>query len=58
MSIYIGVDGFRYGWVAAYIDDDGNYFFDYSAGLQRLLSGSFKRAMIDVPIGLPDKRYR
>ena len=58
MSTYIGLDGFRRGWVAVYIDDNGDHFFDYSPELRRLLSGTFKRAMLDVPIGLPDKGYR
>jgi predicted RNase H-like nuclease len=58
LASYLGFDGFRGGWVAASIDDDGSHFFDYSPRLARLVSGRFKRAMIDIPIGLPDTGYR
>jgi predicted RNase H-like nuclease len=49
---YLGLDGFRYGWVAAFIDDEGRHGFDYSPGLTRLLAMPHARAMIDMPIGL------
>ena len=52
MPNYLGVDGFRGGWVAAWIDDRGNHGFDYSPGLDRLFSMPCQRAMIDMPIGL------
>ncbi len=52
MGQYIGLDGFRGGWVAAWIDDQGNHGFDYSTDVKRLLSTPHTRAMIDVPIGL------
>jgi predicted RNase H-like nuclease len=52
MTTYLGVDGFRSGWVVAWIDDRGDHGFDYSPSLVRLLAASHKRAMIDMPIGL------
>ena len=58
MAKYIGLDGFTHGWVAASIDDAGTHYFDYSPTVSRLLSKPFKRAMIDMPIGLPDTGRR
>lgn len=58
MPNYLGLDGFRFGWVAAWIDDDGDHGFDYSPGLTRLLAMPHARAMIDMPIGLNVSGYR
>jgi predicted RNase H-like nuclease len=58
MAHYLGLDGFRRGWVAAWIDDRGNHGFDYSPSLSRLLSTPHKRAMIDMPIGLKMSGHR
>jgi predicted RNase H-like nuclease len=58
MADYLGLDGFRGGWVAAWIDDQGNHGFDYSPGLSRLFSVSPRRAMIDMPIGLKTSGHR
>jgi len=58
VAAYLGLDGFRWGWVAALIDDEGNQSFDYASTLQRLLSIPHDRAMIDIPIGLPDRGFR
>jgi predicted RNase H-like nuclease len=55
---YLGLDGFRFGWVAAWIDEAGDHGFDYSPGLTRLLTMPHERAMIDMPIGLPTEGYR
>jgi predicted RNase H-like nuclease len=55
---YLGLDGFRGGWVAAWIDDQGNHGFDYSSSLGRLLSMQHQRAMIDMPIGLKMSGHR
>jgi predicted RNase H-like nuclease len=55
---YLGLDGFRFGWVAAWIDDRGDHGFDYSPGLTRLLAMPHARAMIDMPIGLKPTGYR
>ena len=58
MNTYLGLDGFRFGWVAAWIDERGDNGFDYSPGLTRLLAMSHARAMIDMPIGLKPSGYR
>lgn len=58
MAQYLGLDGFRGGWVVALIDDEGNHAFDYSPGLNRLLSIPHKRAMIDIPVGLKKSGHR
>lgn len=58
MNNYLGLDGFRYGWVAAWIDEHGDHGFDYSPGLTRLLAMPHARAMIDMPIGLNVSGYR
>jgi predicted RNase H-like nuclease len=58
MAQYLGLDGFRGGWVAAWIDDHGNHGFDYSPSLSKLLSMPHQRAMIDMPIGLKLSGHR
>lgn len=58
MPNYLGLDGFRFGWVAAWIDERGRHGFDYSPGLTRLLAIPHARAMIDMPIGLKPSGYR
>jgi predicted RNase H-like nuclease len=58
LAHYLGLDGFRGGWVVAWIDDQGNHGFDYSPSLSRLLSMPHKRAMIDMPIGLKLSGHR
>jgi len=58
VKAYLGLDGFRFGWVAAWIDERGVHGFDYSPGLTRLLAMPHARAMIDMPIGLKPSGYR
>ncbi len=58
VGTYVGIDGFRKGWIAVYLDDHGDRNFDYSASLEHLLSLPYDRALIDLPIGLPDRGYR
>ncbi|MET4828356.1 putative RNase H-like nuclease [Bradyrhizobium ottawaense] len=58
MNNYLGIDGFRFGWVAAWIGERGDHGFDYSPGLTRLLALPHVRAMIDMPIGLNPAGYR
>jgi predicted RNase H-like nuclease len=58
LAQYLGLDGFRGGWVAVWIDDQGDQGFDYSRSLSRLLLTPHKRAMIDMPIGLKISGHR
>lgn len=58
MPTYLGLDGFRFGWVAAWINECGDHGFDYSPGVTRLLAMPHARAMIDMPIGLNPSGYR
>ena len=58
MTAFIGVDGFPGGWVAVQIGHDGHEYFDYAPTIDRLLSTTHRRAMIDIPIGLPERGYR
>ena len=58
---YIGVDGFRRGWIAVWIDADGNHAFDILSEIKKLEELARNEpyvAMIDMPIGLPDSGYR
>ncbi len=58
---YIGVDGFKRGWIAVWIDADGKRFFDILSEikkLEELARNDPYIAMIDMPIGLPDSGYR
>ena len=58
MLRYLGIDGFRGGWVAASIGDDGAHGFAHSPSLRRLLTAPHARAMIDIPIGLKQSGHR
>ena len=55
---YLGIDGFRGGWVGAWIDARGGHGFDVTRRIAALLSLPHRRAMIDMPIGLPDRGQR
>jgi predicted RNase H-like nuclease len=58
MAIFIGMDSIPAGWVAVYLSDDGNHRFARAERAVELLSASYDRAMIDMPIGLPERGYR
>ena len=58
MPDYLGLDGFRFGWVAAWIDERGGHDFEHASALARLLAMPHQRAMIDMPIGLKMEGYR
>jgi predicted RNase H-like nuclease len=55
---FIGIDGIPKGWVAVYLRDDGQQRFARADRLAKLLDVPFRRAMIDIPIGLPKRGYR
>jgi predicted RNase H-like nuclease len=58
MGTFIGLDGIPGGWVAVYLDSDGSQRFARARSAAELLSGRYDRAMIDMPIGLPERGYR
>src|SRR3954471_19103818 len=58
MKTFVGIDGIRGGWVAVYLSGDGRQRFGYGNSAARLLSDPYDRAMIDMPIGLPERGYR
>ena len=55
--MFIGIDGVPDGWVAVYLDKNGQRF-DQARRLEPLLTTPYERAMIDAPIGLPFRGYR
>lgn len=59
----MGLDGCRNGWVAVRIDERSRslHFFtrhDEASALDALLNFRFRRAAIDMPVGLPQRGYR
>jgi predicted RNase H-like nuclease len=58
MTTFVGIDGIPGGWVAVYLDSDGGQRFAYAKSAARLLIDPYDRAMIDMPIGLPQRGYR
>ena len=58
MTTFVGIDGIPGGWVAVYLSDDGPQRFAYAKSVARLLADPYDRAMIDMPIGLPEQGYR
>lgn len=58
LTTFVGIDGIRGGWVAVYLNGDGSQRFAYAKSAAQLLTGSYERAMIDMPIGLPERGYR
>jgi predicted RNase H-like nuclease len=49
----VGLDGYRAGWVAVWIDGDASGI-EFLHDVSELLTFSFHLAMIDIPIGLPE----
>ena len=58
MTTFVGIDGIPSGWVAVYLSDNGDQRFAYAKSAARLLAGPYDRALIDMPIGLPERGYR
>jgi predicted RNase H-like nuclease len=54
---FIGLDGYRRGWVAVRIDGRKREI-DFLDRIERILDLSFERAAVDIPIGLPHKGNR
>ena len=58
MKTFVGIDGIPGGWVAFYLSGEGRQRFAYGKSAAQLLSDPYERAMIDMPIGLPERGYR
>jgi predicted RNase H-like nuclease len=56
--MFIGLDGCAKGWIAVRFADNGTKEIDFLTDLKECFDSSFTRAMIDIPIGLPDSEYR
>jgi len=56
--MFIGLDGYAKGWVAVRLADNGAKEIDFLTDLKECFDSSFTRAMIDIPIGLPDSEIR
>jgi predicted RNase H-like nuclease len=53
-NAFLGIDGFRHGWVGAWISPEGSHDFFYASRLVDLLGYPHARAMVDMPIGLQE----
>jgi predicted RNase H-like nuclease len=58
MAVFIGIDGIPGGWVAVYLNSDGQQYFRHAEFVYQLLVEPYQRAMVDMPIGLPESGYR
>ena len=58
VTTFVGIDGIPGGWVAVYLSSDGSQRFAYAKSVARLLADPYDRAMVDMPIGLPERGYR
>ena len=56
--MYVGVDGFRHGWVSVSIDGQGNGSIEFLCEISQLDHRQYHMAMIDIPIGLPQSGNR
>ena len=54
---FLGLDGYRKGWVAVTIDD-ANQYIDYPRSFSEALCIPHDRAMVDMPIGIPQTGHR
>jgi predicted RNase H-like nuclease len=57
MSV-VGIDGCRGGWIAVAIHDDGKREVTILESISSLPELGAEMALIDIPIGLPETRYR
>ena len=55
---WLGVDGCRGGWLAVLLDDDGPNRFEIVAPIGEIARFAARRALIDIPIGLPESGRR
>ena len=57
MTVVIGLDGFRHGWVAVELSPHGRSL-SFVSHINEVLRRRFDRLAIDMPIGLPDRGNR
>ncbi|MFZ1920065.1 MAG: DUF429 domain-containing protein [Xanthobacteraceae bacterium] len=56
--MFVGLDGYPGGWVAVWLDEVRQPEITFLRGIGELFDRPFDRAMIDIPIGLPERDYR
>jgi predicted RNase H-like nuclease len=56
--MFVGLDGYPKGWVAVWLDEHRQPEITFLHSIRELFDRPFDRAMIDIPIGLPDLGYR
>jgi predicted RNase H-like nuclease len=56
--MYLGIDGYRHGWVVVSINEDGNGRIEFLGEIVQLARRPYTMAMIDIPIGLPKSGTR
>jgi predicted RNase H-like nuclease len=56
--MFVGLDGYSKGWVAVWIDRQGDGEIDFYPDIGCLFAKTYDMAMIDIPIGLPASHYR
>jgi predicted RNase H-like nuclease len=56
--MFVGLDGYSEGWVAVWLDEHREAEITFLSSIGELFARSFTRAMIDIPIGLPESGYR
>lgn len=56
--MFVGLDGYRKGWVAVWLDEHKQAEITFLHSIDELFARPFRRAMIDIPIGLPESGYR
>jgi len=56
--MFVGIDGYRKGWVAIWLDEHKEPEITFLRTIDELFARPFRRAMIDIPIGLPESGYR
>ncbi len=58
MARYLGLDGFRNGWVAVYLNSRQTGEIEFLDHIDDLRTCRYRMAAIDIPIGLPDQGNR
>jgi predicted RNase H-like nuclease len=58
VTVFLGVDGCRDGWIAAAIDDQGARRYQIIHRIEEIAEFAAARVMIDIPIGLPETGRR